>query len=196
MVLLCTLHVRCSHGDEKDFLSIYTAWCQVYNSRLTFLYLLYILGIFHLFMHIEAGQKSQTSRFLSILVLVVMKQIGSKWIVFTNLWKCYFTVWPITADRRMLILCTQLNCFLFYALGIGWIRGKNVGRRQLNKWNVLKLSLLAHLCMVRLNWDANPFPVLFTRPRVITRTWTCVLLFLYVKLEMKCDWQFHWNITF
>lgn len=78
MVLLCTLHVCCSHGDEKDFHSAYTAWCQVYNSRLTFLYLLNILGIFHLFVHIEAGQKSQTSIFLSVLVLVVMKQIGSK----------------------------------------------------------------------------------------------------------------------
>jgi len=92
MVLLCTLHVCCSHGDEKNFVSAYTAWCQVYNSRLTFLYLLYILGIFRLFMHIEAGQKSQTSRFLSVLVLVVMKQIGSKCIIFTNLWKCYFTM--------------------------------------------------------------------------------------------------------
>ena len=42
------VHFACilSHGDEKDFLSTYTAWCQVYNSRLTFLYLLYILGIF------------------------------------------------------------------------------------------------------------------------------------------------------
>jgi hypothetical protein len=119
-------------------------------------------------MHIEAGQKSQTSRFLSVLVLAVMKQIGSKWIVFTNLRKCYFSVWPITADRRMLILCTQLNSFLFYALGIGWIElnGKNVGRRQLNEWNELKLSLLAHLCMVWLNWDTNPVPVLFTRPHV------------------------------
>lgn len=78
MVLLCTLHVCCSHGDDKDFPSTYTAWCQVYNSRLTFLYLLYILEIFHLFMHIEAGQKSQTSRFLSVLVLVGMKQTGLK----------------------------------------------------------------------------------------------------------------------
>lgn len=78
MVLLCTLHVCCSHGDEKGFCSTYTACCQVYNSRLTFLYLLCILRIFHLIMHIEAGQKSQTSRFLSVLVLVVIKQIGSK----------------------------------------------------------------------------------------------------------------------
>lgn len=78
MVLLYTLYACCSHGDEKDFYSTDTAWCQVYSSRLTFLYLLYTLRIFRLFMHIEAGQKSQTSRFLSVLVLVVMKQICSK----------------------------------------------------------------------------------------------------------------------
>jgi hypothetical protein len=63
MVLLCTLHVCCSHGDEKDFHGAYTAWCQVYNSRLTFLYLLYILGIFHFFVHIDKARSHRQADF-------------------------------------------------------------------------------------------------------------------------------------
>jgi hypothetical protein len=84
--LQCTWHACFSYGDGKDF--NFTD-----NSRLTFHYLWYFLKIFCLLMHIEAGKKSQTSRFLSVLVLVVMKQIGLKWIRVTNLWLCWLTLW-------------------------------------------------------------------------------------------------------
>lgn len=43
----------------------------------------------------------------------------------------------------------EMFCFMLLGL-VELTHGKNIGHRLLNKWNELKLSLLAHLCIVQL----------------------------------------------